>query len=728
MMFCSAMIIMLAIAAFQVARASAGGVYMPYLWDGGFVYGLILVARAVVSWRWKQGMPRDGWTALACGVVVPVVVGTRSPLALEEYFAVGLLSVGAARFAFGAGARPMSHAAIIASVVVLMMLPSMHERHRLAFIAAATMTGAAWLLMTQFDALRSRSWTDWIAGLSACGLVVAGVLLAHRWIAPSDGNPSYAAFVPSSGGDGEGDEQARRGTGDGPDEIAGDSPDSVGFDQSNNFSESAKDGLYDLWIESFGEPLKSDPTQKMIGLKPTDVQFTQASDRENLKVGRKFEVHRRASEPKQASDKPDSGTDAAVWVSGPMPVYVPLAAFDAFDGDAWSEIEQTRSAVPVRLVEDRWMEILLRPLSPAFAGENAYQIRIGSLGGKVLPLPMLVERFRMGRVNRPDFFDSSRWGGVRLARRNVPAGATLDVISRRIAPGRLVGVEIALVSHSNPVLLDDSQLTPAARDLARQWAGEDTRGWRQVQRVLERLREHAVHDPLSSLPLGADPVETLLESRRGSSHQFATAGVLMLRSLGYPTRLASGFFADETDVDSRSGYAAMNARHTHFWPEVRLADGTWIAVDATPGYPLLNLPVPIGERVADVWSWSQRLLSEHTLAVIACVVGLVLLWIGRSLIVDTAVTVVCRLYRYDTPWVLRVLETRARLAGVPRPAHEPWGRWLRRVSAEPGVWAFADVLNGSIYGRSALPRAEAAAALRLLGLARIKRARPGGKP
>jgi hypothetical protein len=78
----------------------------------------------------------------------------------------------------------------------------------------------------------------------------------------------------------------------------------------------------------------------------------------------------------------------------------------------------------------------------------------------------------------------------------------------------------------------------------------------------------------------------LRDTKRGNTQQFATAFVLLARSLGADARVATGFIADDTTSQSPSSDSpqrlVLTSADASVWPEVALADGTWIAFDPVP--------------------------------------------------------------------------------------------------------------------------------------------------
>ncbi len=104
-----------------------------------------------------------------------------------------------------------------------------------------------------------------------------------------------------------------------------------------------------------------------------------------------------------------------------------------------------------------------------------------------------------------------------------------------------------------------------------------------------RLLQSHFHDGLYEYqvnlgPRGEDPIETFLNERRGFCQQFAGTFALMARSLGIPSRVATGFTWGEPSVDAegRTVYT-VTGRHTHAWPEVYFQGLGWVPFEPTPG-------------------------------------------------------------------------------------------------------------------------------------------------
>lgn len=85
-------------------------------------------------------------------------------------------------------------------------------------------------------------------------------------------------------------------------------------------------------------------------------------------------------------------------------------------------------------------------------------------------------------------------------------------------------------------------------------------------------------------PRGDDPIETFLNEEKGFCQQFSGTFALMARSLGIPTRVATGFTWGDptTDINDATVYT-VTGRHAHAWPEVYFEGLGWVPFEPTPG-------------------------------------------------------------------------------------------------------------------------------------------------
>ena len=85
-------------------------------------------------------------------------------------------------------------------------------------------------------------------------------------------------------------------------------------------------------------------------------------------------------------------------------------------------------------------------------------------------------------------------------------------------------------------------------------------------------------------PPGADPIdEFLFERREGFCEHIATAMAVLLRAVGIPTRLVTGFGPGERNP--LTGYFEVRERDAHAWVEVLYPGAGWVPYDPTFGVP-----------------------------------------------------------------------------------------------------------------------------------------------
>ena len=145
--------------------------------------------------------------------------------------------------------------------------------------------------------------------------------------------------------------------------------------------------------------------------------------------------------------------------------------------------------------------------------------------------------------------------------------------------------------------------------------------------------EHAYSLDFSPNP--GDALASFLDSPGDDAHcaYFASATVMILRHLGYPARLVSGFFAHEPAGDG----ITVRGRDAHAWAEVHVPQKGWVLIEATPAAGL-----PSGdaesvswlsrqwERITDAIRALRSELERGNLAFVAVPAGFVAIILGIS--------------------------------------------------------------------------------------------------
>ena len=104
-------------------------------------------------------------------------------------------------------------------------------------------------------------------------------------------------------------------------------------------------------------------------------------------------------------------------------------------------------------------------------------------------------------------------------------------------------------------------------------------------------REIEYVDQMPIAPVNRDPIEWMLfDQKQGFCNYYATAEVLMLRSLGIPARLAVGYAQGEPETaEGRLAYV-VRLRDAHAWPEVFFPDIGWVEFEPTANQTPLTRP------------------------------------------------------------------------------------------------------------------------------------------
>jgi hypothetical protein len=476
-------------------------------------------------------------------------------------------------------------------------------------VGGFALTGTLWLMLAYWKGLGPRALGGPMARrlpLSAASWVlgVVALLAAFAAAGPSRAATALLGLVPTSGGTDWSDPEARSGVGDGDHEVAAsEHPESVGFTESDVYLETDRPSLYDAFNESYGEPFKPKQIEKMVALGQQTVGEQQERPAENLQAVREFAAVRRKPRPRPRRPG-ERAAKALVYVKGPTPLHLPLTTYCHFDGTTWREEPCCTRIFPAELEpRSSWLRM---PWStaPFLAATVAHQVKIGTLDSSPIPVPPLLTRFRVGSVNRLDFFAWAQYGIIRMTDRTVPAGTVIDSEARTVDPQRLRALGFTprpdSVEDPHVSFHGDYAIAPSLADLARRWILGVPEGWAQVEAVVAALRRGYVHDRSATAPPGCRDVvsEFLLRSGRGPDYLFASAAAVLLRSLGYPTRVVSGLYAAPWRYDPRTRHTPVTREDVHFWAEVRLPDGHWITVEPTPGYELLPPVQPWSELIA----------------------------------------------------------------------------------------------------------------------------------
>jgi transglutaminase-like putative cysteine protease len=117
--------------------------------------------------------------------------------------------------------------------------------------------------------------------------------------------------------------------------------------------------------------------------------------------------------------------------------------------------------------------------------------------------------------------------------------------------------------------------------LARETAGREEGDLAKAIKIESFLRNNYTYSlSVPTPPPGMSAIEDFLfNSKRGYCEHYATAMVLMLRTLGIPARIVTGFSGGE--LNTYGGYIIVRESNAHSWVEAAI-DDEWMRFDPTP--------------------------------------------------------------------------------------------------------------------------------------------------
>jgi transglutaminase-like putative cysteine protease len=139
--------------------------------------------------------------------------------------------------------------------------------------------------------------------------------------------------------------------------------------------------------------------------------------------------------------------------------------------------------------------------------------------------------------------------------------------------------------------LQVSRRVPArVGDKARDVTAATTNPYDAATAIESFLRDYPVDYNVQPAPDGHDPVDYFLfDAKRGYFDYHASAMTVMLRTVGIPARLASGYVIDP-DRETGSGAYKLTQQQAFAWPEVYFPTIGWVEFNPTPSQPTVPRP------------------------------------------------------------------------------------------------------------------------------------------
>jgi hypothetical protein len=550
----------------------------------------------------------------------------------------------------------------------------------------------------QIDTVRSRSLRIPLA-------LVAGslVFVVAAWSASGRSamfNRLQAELMPTSGGSGVHDASARSGVGDGDTVVAArEHATSFGAVESDVFLDSPQPSLFDMFNESFGEPV-SKKTERAIALAPRETPATTDRTAQSSSSTQSFTTRR--SEPKPRKPLKDVASKATMYWIGRAGERLSTQRYSRFDGVEW-HAEESAWKPPIhehKIGERVWFAADANhglEMGP-YVDTRAEAIQFTRFRSNRIPAPAGLQMWQIDLVDKADFFGITADRCLEMpGREHVPDHTTVRLVNRLIDLEKLESLTSSFPGvppglYPSAADLREDQGVQLARQMVLEWVPHPQHRWEHVQIVVDRLRREFTFDRSVATGSTIDanpavkPLESFLRERRGNAVMFATAASVMLREIGFGTRLVSGFYIDPHNLNRLTGQIAITPADAHAWVEVDVGMDIWIPIEPTPGF------LPPVYRV----SWWYR-VKQRAWAFAGTCAALVLLaaaiWLSRAYVFEGG----CRVLRWGLPcvddrrrvrWLVRILDRRCRLAGMARPQWISPRQWLtQNVALEKAEWA-----------------------------------------
>ncbi|MCB1740023.1 MAG: transglutaminase domain-containing protein [Gammaproteobacteria bacterium] len=320
---------------------------------------------------------------------------------------------------------------------------------------------------------------------------------------------------------------------------------------------------------------------------------------------------------------------------------------------------------------------------PARPTQSIYVTRSIERGRALVAMPtgaFAVDELPVERVQRNRLGTTRVEQGPNLVRYKVlyaPAGETLPPDER----------DLDIPSHERPVL-DTVVESLGLRQMSEREA------LLALQRYFAREFDYSLQIDVRRFE-NSPIIDFLQRTRAGHCEYFASATVLLLRSIGIPARYATGYSVHEYS-ELEGSFVARN-RDAHSWA-VAYVDGRWIDVDNTPGswLQIESERLPWWTEVRDLMSfvrfrfgtWRLQASESETrrdwVLALAAILVLLLVWRLRNSRVrrdeGSAIGGGARPLGRDSEMfeVARVLSA----VGGARRGHESLAAWLSRLRAD----------------------------------------------
>ena len=255
-------------------------------------------------------------------------------------------------------------------------------------------------------------------------------------------------------------------------------------------------------------------------------------------------------------------------------LYWRAAVLGQFDGRTWTQgrarplpaksIQVASGSVPARY------EVTLEPTGNRWLYALDIPIDIPTVAGQRVFRTSTFELIMASPVNERLRYEVASWTEFRLQAAGAPDDMT-DALQR------------------------PTGFNPATAELARQLLLQTTDSNALINLVLQYFRREAFRYTLEPPLLDRNGIDDFLfKTRAGFCEHYAAAFVVVMRELGIPARVVTGYQGGE--LNPVDGYLEVRQSDAHAWAEVWLEQRGWVRVDPTAAVSPERIERKVGVR------------------------------------------------------------------------------------------------------------------------------------
>ena len=264
--------------------------------------------------------------------------------------------------------------------------------------------------------------------------------------------------------------------------------------------------------------------------------------------------------------------------SGPLELKWRGSALAVFDGRRW--YNPPWPGEPLRM-ESGYLRLAGREQLWRPGRRLEYEVQLKDATGDVLFFPGIPEILYLDApviVRTPV-------GGVRTA---MPNPASLRYSAQSFVEDLATSFSAAaapLPEGQRETYLRTPRADPRVTELAHRLTSAETLPLEKARRIEEHLRTRFAYSLELPKQIPNDPIaHFLFDRRRGHCEYFASSMAIMLRLIGIPSRLATGF--QSGTYNPLTGWHLVRSSDAHAWVEAHFPGQGWVTFDPTPSGPV----------------------------------------------------------------------------------------------------------------------------------------------